>query len=70
MKLKQLKANVTEVMLKNGVVVLFSYETPVAAMIPTATPGCPVMVRTSTKYSVSITKHIRRGVACTAQRIV
>lgn len=40
MKLKRLGANVTELETPRGVRILFSYETPVAAMVPIGTiPG-------------------------------
>ena len=53
MKLKQLGSNMTELDM-GGVQVFFSYETPVAARTDT------VVLRTSTKYSVTTTKHINK----------
>ena len=52
MKLKQIGSNQTELLI-NGTVVFFSYETPVAAMLPSGR-----YVKTSTKYSVTTTKHV------------
>ena len=54
MKLKQLGSNQTELDL-GDVQVFFSYETPVAARTDTG-----ALVRTSTKYSVTTTKHINK----------
>ena len=62
MKLKQIASNMTELHLNNGIVVCFSYETPVAAY------GCrnclglniPQAIKTSTKYSKTTTKHIKK----------
>ena len=54
MKLKQLGSNMTELDM-GDVQVFFSYETPVAARTDTG-----AMVRTSTKYSVTTTKHINK----------
>jgi hypothetical protein len=54
MKLKQIGSNQTE-LATNGTVVFFSYETPVAAMLPSGR-----YVKTSTNYSVTTTKHINK----------
>ena len=54
MKLKQLGSNMTELDI-GDVQVFFSYETPVAARTDTG-----ALVRTSTKYSVTTTKHINK----------
>ena len=54
MKLKQLGSNMTELDL-GDVQVFFSYETPVAARTDMG-----ALVRTSTKYSVTTTKHINK----------
>jgi len=54
MKLKQLGSNQTELDM-GDVQVFFSYETPVAARTDTGE-----LVRTSTKYSVTTTKHINK----------
>ena len=53
MKLKNLGTNKTQVSFPDGSVVFFSYETPVAAQQSDGT-----YVRTSTKYSVTTSKHI------------
>lgn len=54
MNLRQIKSNMTQLDIPSkGVSVLFSYETPVAAYCH----GNGVM-RTSTKYSATTTKHI------------
>lgn len=53
MKVKPLGANKTELHLPSGAVVLFSYETPVAAQL--AEGG---FVKTSTKWSRTTSKHI------------
>jgi|TARA_R110000787_G_C13337150_1_gene437873 hypothetical protein len=52
-KLKSLGANKTQVKLESGAIVLFSYETPVAAQLPEGG-----FVRTETKYSRTTSKHI------------
>ena len=54
MKIKQIASNQTELS-TNGMIVLFSYSTPVAAMLPSGR-----YVKTSTKYSVTTTKHINK----------
>ncbi len=54
MKLKQIGSNQAE-LTTNGMVVLFSYSTPVAAMLPSGR-----YVKTSTKYSVTTTKHVNK----------
>ena len=53
MKLKQIASNMTELDM-GEVQVFFSYETPVAARTD------KVRLRTSTKYSVTTTKHINK----------
>jgi len=55
MKLRQIAANQTELTLPNGAVVLFSYETPVAAQL--ASGG---FVRTEQKWSVTTSRHINK----------
>lgn len=54
MNLKPLGANKTELHLDNGAIVFFSYQTPVAAQLRNGNG----FVRTSTKYSVTTSKHI------------
>ena len=58
MRLRQLAANQTEVALPCGAVVFFSYETPVAAMLPSGQYIC-----TEQKYSVTTTKHLNKWLA-------
>ena len=54
MKLNQIKANMTELTLNNGVRILFSYETPVAGW-----DGIGPF-RTDTHYSPTTTRHINQ----------
>jgi hypothetical protein len=54
MKLKSIGSNQTELE-NNGIAVLFSYSTPVAALLPSGR-----YVKTSTKYSVTTTKHVNK----------
>lgn len=58
MKLKPIASNMTELHLNNGTIVLFSYETPVAA---TTSEGSGLKV-TKTKYSNTTTKHINKWI--------
>lgn len=53
MKLNQIAANRTTVEFNNGIVVFFSYNTPVAACTPT-----DGFIRTENKFSVTTSKHI------------
>jgi len=55
MRIKPIAANQTELHDISGTVVLFSYETPVAALLPSGR-----YVRTATKYSVTTTKHVNK----------
>lgn len=55
MKIKQLKANQTELHTNDGAVIFFSYNTPVAAQL--AEGG---FIRTSKKWSVTTSKHINQ----------
>ena len=52
MRIKLIKSNMTELHLNDGTVILFSYETPVAARTDTG------FVRTAEKFSVTTSKHI------------
>ena len=52
MRLKKIGSNQTELS-KNGLVVLFSYETPVAALLPSGR-----YIKTGIKYSTTTTKHV------------
>jgi hypothetical protein len=58
MKVTPLGANKTQVSLADGTEVLFSYQTPVAALVP----GKGWM-RTEEFYSVTTSKHINRWLA-------
>lgn len=58
MKLKQIGANATELKLNDGAVVLFSYQTPVAAQL--AAGG---FIKTSHKWSKTTSKHITQWLA-------
>ena len=55
MRIKPIASNQTELHDNSGTIVLFSYETPVAAILPSGR-----VVRTATKYSVTTTKHINK----------
>jgi len=55
MELKQLKANQTELHTSDGAVIFFNYNTPVAAQL--AEGG---FIRTSTRHSVTTSKHINQ----------
>ena len=57
MKIKQLGSNQIELHTKDGTIVLFSYDTPVAALINNG------YVKTDTKYSNTTTKHINKWLA-------
>lgn len=58
MKLKQVTISSTEVELADGTCVLFSYQTPVAALVPGKG-----WIRTEKKWSVTTSKHINRWLA-------
>lgn len=63
MKLKHIASNMTELHLNNGIVVLFSYGTPVAAHDCKPTNGyAPILgvIKTNKKYSVTTTRHINK----------
>ena len=65
MKLKQIGANQTELILEDGSQVFFSYETPVAVRTESMHCGqnqTRVCV-TTTKYSQTTSKHINKWVA-------
>ena len=55
MKLKPIASNQTELTTTEGAVILFSYETPVAAMLPSGQ-----YARTSDWYSHTTTRHINK----------
>jgi hypothetical protein len=56
MKINPIKANMTEVTLDDGTRVLFSYKTPVAAVIKI--DGMEQAVRTDKKWSQTTSRHI------------
>ncbi|MGA1047646.1 MAG: hypothetical protein ACO3UU_06525 [Minisyncoccia bacterium] len=59
MKLKPVASNMTELYLNNGTIVLFSYETPVAAI--TFKNGChDKILKTNKKWSNTTTRHINK----------
>lgn len=60
MKIVPIRSNVTELHLNSGVVILFSYQTPVAAFVP----GKGYLV-TSKKFSATTSRHISQWLART-----
>ena len=58
MKVQSIGSNQTEVELANGTCVLFSYSTPVAALVPGKG-----WIRTAKKWSATTTKHINAWLA-------
>ena len=61
MKVQPIGSNQTQVSLADGTEVLFSYSTPVAALVP----GKGWM-RTEQTYSVTTTKHVNRWLSSNA----
>jgi len=57
MKLKSIGSNQTEIERRGGVVVLYSYSTPVAAFVPGRGALC-----TKQHYSTTTTRHINAAV--------
>lgn len=55
MKLKPIASNMTELTTTEGTVILFSYQTPVAALLPSGR-----YVKTSHKWSVTTSRHINK----------
>jgi len=55
MNIKNIASNMTELKTNDGAVVLFSYSTPVAAMLPSGR-----YIKTATWYSVTTTKHVNK----------
>ena len=53
MKIQQIGSNQTEVSLADGTEILFSYSTPVAALVPGKG-----WIRTAFKHSATTTKHV------------
>ena len=58
MRLKNVGSNMTEITTEKGQI-LFSYKTPVAALLADADDGATV-VKTSTKWSVTTSRHINK----------
>ena len=58
MRVKQVTVTSTQISLADGTEVLFSYETPVAALVPGKG-----WIRTEEFYSVTTSKHINRWLA-------
>lgn len=58
MKLNPIGSNQTEIEKADGVTVLYSYSTPVAAFVPGKGALC-----SSKKYSVTTSKHVNQAVA-------
>ena len=54
-KLKSIGSNMATISTVDGTVILFSYETPVAALLPSGR-----YVKTSKKWSPTTTKHINK----------
>ena len=54
-KLKKIGSNMSTLLMTEGTVILFSYETPVAALLPSGR-----YVKTSKKWSATTTKHINK----------
>ena len=55
MKISNVGSNMTELSTNSGAVILFSYSTPVAAMLPSGQ-----YVRTEKKYSATTTRHVNK----------
>ena len=55
MKINNVGSNMTELATNSGTVILFSYSTPVAAMLPSGQ-----YVKTSERYSQTTTRHINK----------
>jgi len=54
MNIKNIAPNQTELHTNDGLVIFFSYDTPVAALVKGE------YIKTSTKYSVTTSKHINK----------
>ena len=55
MKINSVGSNMTELSTNSGAVILFSYSTPVAAMLPSGQ-----YVKTDKKYSATTTRHVNK----------
>lgn len=67
LRIKSIGSNQTELHLNNGTIVLFSYETPVAAKVSVTEDGILIpntdsdymeYIKTKTKYSRTTSKHL------------
>jgi hypothetical protein len=56
MKIKPIGSNQTEAIMNDGTIIFFSYETPVAAYLPSRSG----FIKTDTKFSVTTSKHINK----------
>lgn len=65
MKLKSLGANCHELELNNGVLVLFSYETPVAVSLPFRVNDHIGVIRTDRMFSMTTRRHIKAWTSTT-----
>ena len=55
MKINNVGSNMTELSTNSGAVILFSYSTPVAAMLPSGQ-----YIKTDKKYSATTTRHVNK----------
>ena len=55
MKISNVGSNMTELSTNSGAVILFSYSTPVAAMLPSGQ-----YIKTDKKYSATTTRHVNK----------
>ena len=55
MKINNVGSNMTELSTNSGAVILFSYSTPVAAMLPSGQ-----YIKTDKKYSAATTRHVNK----------
>ena len=58
MKINHVGSNQTEIELNNGTIVLYSYSTPVAALVPSRGGLC-----SSTKYSATTSRHVNFAIS-------
>ena len=55
MKISNVGSNMTELSTNSGAVILFSYSTPVAALLPSGQ-----YIKTDKKYSATTTRHVNK----------
>ena len=55
MKINNVGSNMTELSTNSGAVILFSYSTPVAALLPSGQ-----YIKTDKKYSATTTRHVNK----------